>query len=102
EVCQATNLMEAAAWQNSIEVVCQCGNRATFDPHGLWWWFQQRGWNDSLTAARVRFWCRRCGARVGRRVRPIQINLVRGSDADIQLPLPPEREWKRIVKRMRY
>jgi len=35
-------------------------------------------------------------------MRPIRINLVRVSDADIELPMPSDREWKRVVKRMRY
>jgi hypothetical protein len=101
-VRQATNLMEAAAWHNSVEVVCRYGHRATFDPHGLWWWFHQRGWNDDLTHVGRRFWCRQCAERQRRRIRPARIRLVRGSDADIELPMPPDREWKRVVKRMRY
>ena len=101
-VRQATILTEAACWQSSIEAVCRCGHSAIFDPHGLWWWFRQRSWDDSLTAAIGRFWCRRCVKNIGHRVRPIRLNLVPGSDADIQLPLPPQREWKRVVKRMRY
>lgn len=101
-VRQATNLMEAAAWKVSIEVICRCGHRGSFDPHGLWWWFEQRRWNNSLSAAVQRFWCRRCAARLGERLRSTAIRLVRGSDADIELPLPPKREWKRVVKRLRY
>ena len=98
----ATNLMEAAAWHTSIEVVCRCGQRASFDPHGLWWWFKQRGWDDDLSRIARRFWCFKCAERLGRRVRPTRINLVRGCEADIELPMPSDREWKRVVKRMRY
>ena len=101
-VRQATSLTEAACWHTSIEVVCRCGHSATFDPHGLWWWFQQRGWNNGLTAAMKRFRCRRCAETMGHCVRPIRLSLVRGSDTDVQLPMPPPREWKRVVKRMRY
>ena len=101
-VRQATNLMEAAAWHSSIEVVCRCGHRASFDPHGLWWWFHQRGWSDAFSKVTQRFWCRRCAQRLGRRIRPVGINLVRSSDDDIALPMPPDREWRRVVKRMRY
>ncbi len=35
EVKQPTNLMEAAAWHSSIEIVCGYGQRASFDREKL-------------------------------------------------------------------
>ena len=55
-----------------------------------------------LSELAKRFSCRRCAARVGRRTRPATVSLVHGSRAGIELPMAPDREWKRVVRRMRY
>jgi hypothetical protein len=97
-----TDLAEAACWHRAIEVVCRCGHRSSFDPHGLWWWFEQRRWDSRLSAVARRFWCRPCRQRLNRKVRPVTVDCLRSSDADVCLPLPDERVWKRVVSRMRY
>ncbi|GLT00148.1 hypothetical protein GCM10007897_15320 [Sphingobium jiangsuense] len=96
----ATNLFEAAAWHYTVKVICRCEHSATFDPHGLWYHFHRLGWDDDLKRACKCFWCRPCAHRFGRRVRPIRIELVR-EPPQISLPLPTDREWKRIVSRWR-
>ena len=97
----ATRAFEAAAWQEGIEVTCaSCAHRAVHDPHGLWWLCFRRGWDDTFGALRNRFYCVVCHAVSGRKVRPSSIDLTR-DPATITLPMPPSREWKKALKRMR-
>lgn len=98
---RASHLFEAAAWYQAVKPVCACGHSATFDPYGIWWRFQCKMWDDSLWKAREKFWCSRCKARTGRRVRPIRLDLVKPGPDDIRLPMPDEREWKRALSRFR-
>lgn len=97
----ATNLFEAAAWHYAVKPVCRCGHSAAFNPHGLWWRFERRGWDVRFEKALARFWCIRCKWRTGRRVRPVKFELVRQSVDDIELEYPPDHEWKRAVRRFR-
>jgi hypothetical protein len=62
---QATSLLEAALWHYAIKVACRCGHAAAFNPHGLWWHFERRGWDDKLRLIPARFWCRACHAPSG-------------------------------------
>src|SRR3546814_11620206 len=94
---RATHIFEAAAWHYALKPVCRCGHSATFNPHGLWWHFQKRHWDDNLRDARRRFWCRQCAFNSGRRVRPLRIELVAESDADIRLEMPCTRPEERRV-----
>lgn len=98
---QPTNIFEAACFRWAVKPVCSCGHSSAFDPHGLWWLFQKRHWDDRLAAARVRFWCRVCHARQKRKVHAVRIELVKPSATDFELPMPDEREWKRAVSRFR-
>ena len=98
----ATTIFEAAAWHYAIQPVCsQCPHSAIFHPHALWWHFRKRGWDERLGAARARFWCRKCGERMGQRVRPRLLELVRETEDMICLEMPSEAEWKRAVNRFR-
>lgn len=96
----ATNLFEAAAWHKTIKVTCHCGHSVTFDPHGLWWLFEQKGWNMRFREARQYFACKPCGLDRRAKVRPSKIEPVSGM-AEITLPMPPERELKRAQSRFR-
>lgn len=98
---RATCLFEAAAWNYAVRPVCACGHEASFNPHGLWWHFHKRMWDDRLEPARGRFWCRECSLQKHRRIRPLRLELVQQSQNDIELAFPPEREWKRAVSRFR-
>ena len=95
-----TTLFEAAALHFSLRVMCRCGRTASFDPHGLWWYFHRRDWHDKLSAARERFYCRHC-RQAGNVVRPARIDPVPGSDRDVCLPPPPDDEWKRALRTFR-
>jgi hypothetical protein len=98
----ATDVFEAAAWRYNLEVSCgSCGHASVFDPHRLWWLFTRKGWDDRLTEASRRFWCRPCGARVGKRIKTAAIELVRDPAQEHGLPFPPEAEWKRATSRFR-
>jgi hypothetical protein len=45
---EPTSLTDAAAPRLVVRPVCRCGHNMTFDPHGLWWHFHKRGWDDRL------------------------------------------------------
>lgn len=96
----ASSIFEAASWGYAIKVICRCRNEGIFEPHGLWWRFRQKKWNDDLREAAARFYCRNCSQRYGRKVRPSTIETT-GEPPRIRLPMPDEREWKRAVDRYR-
>src|SRR3546814_11083703 len=73
---RATHVFEAAAWFRAIKPVCRCGHSATFNPYGIWWRFECRMWDGNLVKACQQFWCVRCGARTGKRARPVRLELV--------------------------
>lgn len=100
---EATNLFEAAAWQYAVRVTCgRCGHSAVFDPHALWWLFERKRWNDSLPAAARRFACMDCRSHGRREPKGLAgISLVDDQPTTTDLPLPPEREWKRAINRFR-
>lgn len=99
---RATCLFEAAAWHRAVKVRCGCGHFAVFDPHGLWWFFHRKGWSEDLRDVRGKMWCRACRKSIGQKVRPRHIDLLTEYPKGmITLPLPDEREWKRLVSRYR-
>lgn len=98
---EPTSLTDAAALRLVVRPICRCGHSMTFDPHGLWWHFQRRGWNDHLPEVRRRFWCIVCMAGLRQKVRPVRIETVNERSAAVVLPMPPEREWKRQSRALR-
>lgn len=96
-----TNLLECAAFHKGVRPICKCGHSKVFNPHGLWWHFERRGWNDRLPEVRKRFWCIICRSNHRRKVAPARIDLVQESDSDVCLPFPPDRVWRKQVRRMR-
>ena len=96
----ATNLFEAAAWHKALCVTCSCGHSATFDPHGLWWLFERKGWNMRLADARRHFICSACNNAGRMGMRAARIEAV-GGTGSIRLPMPDEREWKSALSRFR-
>ena len=96
----ATCLFEAAAWHRTVKVTCRCQHLGLFEPHGLWWRFERRGWSDDFRDARPRFYCRMCREQHGRKARPVAIETTNDA-ARIHLSLPDERVWKRAVNRFR-
>jgi hypothetical protein len=51
--------------------------------------------------AKVRFWCRLCRAERNKKVHPLMLDTVAGSDSDLLFQWPPESEWKRALNRAR-
>lgn len=96
-----TNVMEAATLHKSVKAACTCGHYGVFAPLDLWWHFERKGWDDRLTSARMRFWCRVCRSRNGKKVRPARLELVEMSASDVRLPMPDDRTWKRVLSRLR-
>lgn len=96
-----TNLFEAAAWHWSIKVHCsRCRRTGIFEPGGLWWQFERKHWDMRLAEARERFWCRRCTEATGNKIRPSFLEPTAEMPI-IMLPMPPDLEWKRAVRRFR-
>ncbi len=97
-----TTIEEAAALQHSIAVECRCRRRTTFNSMGLWWQFQQKCWDQRFGPARSHFFYWLCWTRISKKVRPIELEPVRGTaKTDVMLPFPPEHEWKRAMGRVR-
>jgi len=98
---EPSTIFEAAAFKQRLKVVCQqCQRASVFDPHQLWWLFDRKGWSGIFGDAVKRFWCRRCAARVGRKVKRARIELT-ADEPTITLPSPGEYDWKRAVSRFR-
>lgn len=54
------NLEHCALHRRTIEVTClRCNRVRRFDAVALWWLFERRHWDDSLTDAAKRFRCSR-------------------------------------------
>ncbi len=97
----ATNIFEAAAYHHTIKVECgKCRHVNYFQPHGLWWRFQRKGWDDDFRSAKDRLYCWDCWKRLKRKVRPTRIETCK-NPPKLKLPLPDEREWKRALNRYR-
>ena len=96
----ATCLFEAAAWHRTVKVVCRCRHIGLFQPHGLWWRFERRGWSGDFRDARQHFYCRPCREAHGQKVRPIIIATTK-EPPTIQLRLPDERVWRQAINRFR-
>jgi hypothetical protein len=98
----STTIFEAAAFGEAVKVLCsRCPNAVVFDAGGLWWRFHCRGWDDSFGQARHHFFCLKCAIGGLPRVRPGKLEAVRERPAIALQPDPPEREWKRALKRFR-
>ena len=97
----ATTIEEAAALGRSIAPHCQCGHFASFNGYGVWWRFTRKHWGQSLSQAKKRFYCRPCWEATFCKVTAIRLEVVDMSKLDVQLPMPPEREWKRAMRRVR-
>jgi hypothetical protein len=95
------SLEHCALHRRTITVTCpSCTRVRRLDAVALWWWFEQRGWNDDLPRAYRRLYCEACLVHHGRVFRP-WAEITRDQPDPDQPPYPTEREWKRIVARYR-
>jgi hypothetical protein len=97
----STTVFDAATKHELVLIRCACRHWATHDPHGLWWLCYKRGWEGHFELLKPRFYCTRCYAVARERRRPVSIEGQQKGEATITLPMPPEREWKRALKRVR-
>jgi uncharacterized membrane protein len=97
---EAQNLFHAAAWRKTVKVTCRCGHSVVFEPAGLWWLCERKGWPQSFIELRRRLYCASCIEQRKRVVRPARIDAVQDA-ATVTLPPPPDREWKRALDRYR-
>lgn len=91
-----TTLFDAAVYQRAIRVRCRCSHTARLNPYALWWLFYRKGWDQRLKVAKERLKCSRCGWKGF-----VLIDLVGEEWDKTSLPMPPETEWKRAVRRSR-
>ena len=94
-----THLQFLALHRWNLRVTCGCGRTAVFDGLALWWLFARKGWSDRLRDVPGRLACLICRKGGGQPERP---TCERTRDPPtVLLPLPDEREWKRLVSRYR-
>lgn len=98
---EPTSIIECATLHRSVVPVCRCGHSAGFEPHGLWWHFNKRGWSDALNLASERFWCRLCSSSGKGKQRPMRIDVREPDGNETQLPWPDQRAWKKAMARLR-
>jgi hypothetical protein len=97
-----TTIFEAAALRGAVKVWCsRCSNSVVFEAAGLWWRFRCRGWEDHFDLARRRFFCVKCAVAGSPGIRPRKLEAVRERPSRAILPDPPDREWKREIRRFR-
>lgn len=83
----------------NLRVTCGgCGRTRVVSGAAAWWLFHRRGWSDDVREASSRFVCTECGRR-GQAA--ASLAKTRDAASDQSLPMPDEREWKRLVSRYR-
>lgn len=94
-------LEQCALHKRTLRLSCpECGHVRTLDAVSLWWLFQKRGWEDTLSAAFSRLYCSACRTRDGSTARP-RIAVGRDPPTGEPLPYPDAATWKRLVSRYR-
>lgn len=95
-------LVDAAAYHDVLRIECsKCDHQVAWEPYPLWWWFECKGWDQRLTAVPKRLYCKKCWQLVFRKFRPRPPYPVRADPDPCHLPMPLEREWKRVMSRYR-
>ena len=96
------DLFDVAVRGRSLRLTCrECGHSAILSSHALWWLFRRKGWRDGLADARRRFVCLMCLHRLRRKVGNPELELVLDRPTESSLPMPPEMDWKRELRRRR-
>lgn len=99
-ISYTTDLFEAVIRHETIGVGCDCKHFGLFHPNGLWWRFYRKRWPYRYAEMRRYFYCTRCLVATGKRVRPNHLACV-AAKPNITLPMPSEREWNEMMRRMR-
>ncbi|HEX8261806.1 MAG TPA: hypothetical protein VF547_02915 [Allosphingosinicella sp.] len=96
------DLFDAAVRGRSVRLTCrECRHSNVFSSHALWWLFHRKGWRDGFADVRRRCVCLLCLHRRRRKVRNPELELGADPPTDATLPLPPEMDWKRELRRRR-
>jgi hypothetical protein len=96
------HVVECALHRRNIKLTCKrCRYFRIFQPHGLWWLFERRRWDDALQVVPSRFWCSRCAMVAPKKIKNPALELTRDAPTGEPLPMPEERAWKKIVSRYR-
>jgi len=96
------DLFDAAVRQRNIRLTCRrCGHSAVLSAHALWWLCEREGWRMELGHVARRCVCSQCLTKSRRPVRSPALEAVHAPPTDQSLPLPPESEWKRQLRRRR-
>ena len=89
-------LFDAAARGYNLKLSCRgCGRAEVLNRFAAWWLFRKRGWRDWLRDVPARFRCAGCGRKAP------ELDLVLDDPTTAALPMPPESEWKRELRRRR-
>lgn len=65
----------------------------------MWWLFKRRRWSEALRDVPPRFYCSRCLADRDRRTSCPYLRVSLEPAPPCDLPMPDEREWRRMVSR---
>jgi hypothetical protein len=85
----------------NLKLICRrCSGVRVLNGAGLMKLFESRGWDQNLQYASRRFRCTRCWIHEHRKVRPRTL-LTMENETGEPLPMPDEREWRRITSRYR-
>ncbi|WP_129794044.1 hypothetical protein [Sphingosinicella sp. CPCC 101087] len=96
------DMFDAAVRQRRVKLTCPtCGHVAVFESAALWWYFRRRGWRDRFDEVRRKCICLPCWRDRGQTVRGPQLELVHDEPTETGLPMPPDIEWKRELRRRR-
>ncbi|MFD1610843.1 hypothetical protein ACFSCW_03395 [Sphingomonas tabacisoli] len=94
-----THLQFLALYKWNVRVTCDCGRTAVFSGAGLWWRFERKHWSDRLQDVPKRLTCNAC--KFDRRPRkPPRCEKTR-DEVTHPLPMPDDREWRKMVSRYR-
>jgi hypothetical protein len=97
----ATNLAELAVMQHNLKATCRCGHSTVIDGIALWWFFEQKGRNQSLSRVGRYLYCKPCHDRLLERVRWPKVVPTQEPGSMCGLPCPGQQVWKQLVRRYR-
>ena len=95
------SITDIALHHINLRLTCPaCRHERVLSGPAVWWLFHQRRWEDYQDQVPRRFRCTRCWIAARRIVRPRVLRTMAPETGD-PIPLPDEREWKRLGSRYR-
>ena len=97
-----TSLRLCALFHRSIRLVCRvCPHHRLFAAASLWWLFERKHWDDRIAVVPDRFYCGECWRLHLAKHRKPHLTICHDPAHGPQFGMPPEREWKRLVRQYR-